>query len=65
MRKRKQVRLDPNQRFADVEQIMNAARQAAAKEAQKSIAPIENTVVTVSVEAVVPAITSMQFEWQM
>ena len=64
MRKRKRVTVDPNQRFADVEQIMDAVRQAATKETQKSTKPIENTVVTVSVEAVVPAMSSMQFDFQ-
>ena len=64
MRKRKRVTVDPNQRFADVEQIMDAVRQAAAAEAQKSTKPVENTVVTVAVKAIVPAMSSMQFNFQ-
>ena len=59
-RPRKRVRVDPNQRFAEVENIVAAMRQSAATEAQRSRTTLENTAERTAAET----LQSMCSKWQ-
>ena len=64
-RKRKWVPIDPNQRFANIETIVAAVSQAAAKQAADAQNTIEQAAEASAAPATAATIESMMFEWQL
>lgn len=64
-KKRNRVEIDPNQRFADVEQIMSAINQAAEEDAEEAICPVRKQAVKAAQEATQASFENMCTQWQL
>ena len=63
-RKRKRVRVDPNQRFAEVDSIIQAMRAAEASVANQQRSTVSSTSETAAIATAASALESMCSQWQ-
>ena len=64
-RTRKRVQIDPNQRFAEVENIVGAIRAAEALEAQQQRATVASALERAAIATAAIALQSMCTQWQL